>query len=83
MPQPPLEYRLAHSDAIPLAQGVPDRVTTGVRVRPVGLEPLRSLVNSGDLSESVVDAMPIFEVASVEWLAGNGSGCIREVAVAR
>jgi hypothetical protein len=46
-----------------------DRVTTRVRLRPVGLDVLDDLIGSGDLDPAVRDAMPVFDVAPtvLEW----------------
>jgi hypothetical protein len=52
----------------PLPQ-VPARVTIRVRMRPIGLDVLDSLVDSGHLDASVRDAMPTFTAysAEAEW----------------
>lgn len=53
--------------------GSPDRVTARVRLRPVGLDVLDSLVKSGHLSASVADAIPTFDLlpndgdVTLEW----------------
>lgn len=49
--------------------GTVDRVTTAVRIRPMGLEVLDDLVQSGDLDPAIRDAMPVFDVAPtvLEW----------------
>jgi hypothetical protein len=54
--------------------GVPDRATVRVHIRPIGLEVLDSLVDSGDLDPAVRDAMPTFtlEGASVTWTTDDG-----------
>ena len=46
-----------------------DRVTSRLRLRPVGLDVLDSLIESGDLDPAVRDAMPVFDVepAVLEW----------------
>lgn len=56
----------------------PTRVTMQVRLRPMGLEVLQSLVDSGDLAAEVLDAMPTFDLAStqLEWRADLGVSCV-------
>jgi hypothetical protein len=46
-----------------------DRVTTVVHIRPMGLDVLDELVESGDLDPAIRDAMPLFDVAPtvLEW----------------
>lgn len=46
-----------------------DRVTTVVHIRPMGLDVLDDLVQSGDLDPAIRDAMPLFDVAptTLEW----------------
>ncbi|MEM6997199.1 MAG: multiheme c-type cytochrome, partial [Myxococcota bacterium] len=46
-----------------------DRVTTTLHLRPVGLDVIDSLIESGDLDASFRDTMPTFEVAPtvLEW----------------
>jgi hypothetical protein len=48
---------------------VVDRVTTRVRLRPMGLDVLDSLVESGDLDPAIRAAMPVFDIAPtvLEW----------------
>jgi hypothetical protein len=45
------------------------RLTVRLRMRPIGLEVLESLVGSGDLDPSVIERMPTFTLygAAVEW----------------
>lgn len=59
----------------PLAGVVPDRVTAQVHIRPVGLEILRDLVDSGDLDASLIEKMPTFtlEGATIEWTGEIGT----------
>jgi hypothetical protein len=49
----------------------PDRVTMRVRIIPVGLDVLDSLVASGDLDPAVKAKMPVFSLAAttLEWTA--------------
>lgn len=51
------------------------RVTARVRVRPIGMDVLRDLVESGDLESSLLSTMPTFTLhgAAVEWSPGDGS----------
>jgi hypothetical protein len=48
-----------------------DRVTTRVRLRPMGLAVLDDLIASGDLDPAIRDAMPIFDMPQtmLEWTA--------------
>ena len=50
-----------------------DRVTTRVRLRPMGLAVLDDLIESGDLDAAIRDAMPIFDVRPtvLEWTPQN------------
>jgi hypothetical protein len=45
------------------------RMTIRLRMRPIGLDVLEDLVQSGDLDQSIVDLMPTFTLdgAAVEW----------------
>jgi hypothetical protein len=45
------------------------RMTVRLRLRPIGIDVLRDLVESGDLDERVIASMPTFTLhgASVEW----------------
>jgi hypothetical protein len=54
-------YRVEHPDV--------DRVATRVRLRPMGLDVLDSLIGSGDLDPAIRAAMPIFdyEPTVLEW----------------
>jgi hypothetical protein len=53
---------------------MPARVTMRVRLVPVGLDVLDSLVQSGDLDASVKAKMPVFQVgAQVEWTAAKAT----------
>jgi hypothetical protein len=61
-----------------LVPGLPiDRITVAVHMRPMGLEVLEDLVDSGDLDPAVIDAMPTFTLASteLEWRVDQGSRC--------
>jgi hypothetical protein len=53
---------------------LPARVTARLRMRPMGMDVLRSLVDSGDLDPTVVAAMPTFTLygSSVEWRREDG-----------
>jgi nitrate/TMAO reductase-like tetraheme cytochrome c subunit len=48
--------------------GQPDRVTLDIWLQPIGLDVLDEVVESGDLDESIRDAMPTLRVGPrVEW----------------
>jgi hypothetical protein len=83
MPRPAPDHRFTHRYAVPLAKGLADRVTMRLRIQPIGLDVLAPLVKSGDLEQSIVDAMPTFEVAAAEWRAADGYGCVPEDAFTR
>ncbi len=59
----------------PLPGVEPDRVEARVRVRPIGLEILDDLIESGDLDPAVRSAMPTFDLGStvLTWEGGVGS----------
>jgi len=51
------------------AEGTVDRVSTVLHLRPMGLDILDDLIESGDLDPVIRDRMPRFEVAPtvLEW----------------
>jgi hypothetical protein len=51
------------------------RMTVSLRIRPIGMDVLRDLVESRDLDESVIERMPTFTMhgASVEWRPGEST----------
>lgn len=51
----------------------PARFTLRVRMRPVGMDVLKSLVDSGDLDPAVLAEMPTFTLAEATWRAGDGA----------
>lgn len=55
----------------------PDRVTMRVRMRPIGLDTLDDLIESGDLDPVIRDRMPTFTLGStrIEWRSDQGSAC--------
>ncbi len=57
---------------------LPARVTLRVLVRPMGLDVLQSLVDSGDLDEEYLTKIPTFSLglAALEWTATAGVECI-------
>jgi hypothetical protein len=57
---------------------LPARVTMRVRLRPMGLDILDDLVQSGDLDPIYRDTMPTFTLGSteLEWLASDEVGCV-------
>jgi len=83
LPRPAPDHRFTHRYAIPLTKGLADRVTMRLRIQPIGLDMLKPLVASGDLEQSIVDAMPTFEVASAEWRSADGYGCVPKDAFTR
>ncbi len=62
----------------PLPLPAPDRVTMRVRMRPIDFDVLDDLVATGDLSASVLDRIPTFDLASTvkEWSLAGGYRCI-------
>jgi hypothetical protein len=62
----------------------PARVAVRVRLRPMGLDVLRDLVESGDLEERFLEAMPIHDVlpnredqdVTVEWRSDRFEECV-------
>ncbi len=61
------QYRMAGPD------GLPARVTARLRVRPIGLDVLQDLVDSGDLDPSFLAKMPTFTFgAQIEWTSEKG-----------
>lgn len=67
MPAHSLEarYIVGHAERIA-------RVTARLRIRPIGVDVLRELVDSGDLEAALVSEMPTFTLhgAAVEWTPG-------------
>jgi hypothetical protein len=53
---------------------LPERVTVRLRMRPIGLDVLEDLVQSGDLDSAVVSAMPTFTLygSALEWKRSDG-----------
>ena len=61
------QYRASGPD------GLPARVTARLRMRPIGLDVLHDLVESGDLDPAVVEEMPTFTLgAELEWTPEDG-----------
>jgi hypothetical protein len=57
----------------PGLDGLPARVTARLRVRPIGLDVLQDLVDSGDLDPEIVAQMPTLTFgAQIEWTPENG-----------
>ena len=58
--------------------GTVDRVTLRVRLRPMKLDVLDDLIQSGDLDPAIRDAMPTFtlEAASLEWTPALDRACV-------
>ncbi len=58
---------------MPGPHGLPARVTARLRVRPIGLDVLQDLVDSGDLDPAIVAQMPTLSFgAQIEWTPKNG-----------
>jgi hypothetical protein len=57
---------------------LPARVEARLRMRPVGMDVLNSLVDSGDLDPKVVENMPTFTLhgTEVEWTQADGTNPI-------
>ncbi|MDP6944954.1 MAG: multiheme c-type cytochrome [Myxococcota bacterium] len=57
---------------------LPARVTLRVNIRPIGLDILQALVDSGDLDPMFVDAMPTFTLGFTEltWTPDAGGPCV-------
>lgn len=55
----------------------PDRVTMRVRMRPIGLDTIDDLIDSGDLDPVIRERMPTFTLGStrIEWQGDQGSAC--------
>jgi len=72
-------YYHAVSRTYELPSDIPERVTMRVHLRPMGLEVLDILVQSGDLDAAIVAAMPQFTLASteLEWnRQQDGFSCV-------
>lgn len=65
----------ARSFSWPVTGTVPDRVEVRVRLRPIGLDVLGSLVDDGLLDPSIPDAMPTFDLGgtALVWEGEPGS----------
>lgn len=54
-------------------KGLPARVTARLRVRPIGVDVLQELVDSGDLDPAIVAQMPTLTFgAQIEWTPKSG-----------
>ena len=61
------QYRASGPD------GLPARVTARLRMRPIGLDVLQDLVDSGDLDPAILAQMPTFTFgAQIEWTPESG-----------
>ena len=62
----PVETRVVQSYYLP---EIPDRIAMKVRIRPMGLEILDDLIESGDLDPAIRDQMPTFDLGGsvLEW----------------
>lgn len=79
----PRFYRTHVVQTYPRAQRfldvVPDRVTLRIRVRPIGLDVLDDLIESGDLAPDIRQVMPTLELdlgdgPVLEWTAETANG---------
>lgn len=53
--------------------GLPARVTARLRMRPIGIDVLEDLVESGDLDAAIVAEMPTFTFGTqIEWTPADG-----------
>ncbi len=57
-----IERTILRFDTEQVALGAIDRVTLLLRVRPIALEVLDDLVESGHLEQEIVDAMPVLDI---------------------
>jgi hypothetical protein len=54
-------------------KGLPARVTARLRIRPIGMDVLRDLVESGDLDPAIVSKMPTLTFgAQIDWTPEKG-----------
>ncbi|HTB77772.1 MAG TPA: multiheme c-type cytochrome [Polyangiaceae bacterium] len=54
-------------------EGLPARVTARLRIRPIGLDVLQDLVDSGDLDPAILAQMPTLTFgAQIEWTPESG-----------
>jgi hypothetical protein len=52
---------------------LPARITARLRMRPIGMDVLHDLVDSGDLDSEIVEQMPTFTFgAQIEWTRADG-----------
>jgi nitrate/TMAO reductase-like tetraheme cytochrome c subunit len=52
---------------------LPSRVTARLKIRPIGLDVLKDLVESGDLDPAIVEEMPTLTFgAQIEWTPADG-----------
>jgi hypothetical protein len=77
IPSSPDFYRAHAVRRFPLLKtefidGVPDRVTVRVRIRPMGLEVIDDLVGSGHLDAAIRAAIPVFDLLPNRHLATMG-----------
>ncbi|MFT5433475.1 MAG: hypothetical protein ACI9OJ_004181 [Myxococcota bacterium] len=74
----PIDLAEVHISKTLLVAGPPaTRVALKVKMRPMNLDVLNSLVESGDLSEEIRDAMPTFTLGAteIEWTVDLGRNC--------
>jgi hypothetical protein len=61
------QYRASGPD------GLPARVTARLKMRPMGMDVLQDLVDSGDLDPAIVAQMPTFTFgAQIDWTPADG-----------
>jgi hypothetical protein len=74
----PFDLAEVHISKTLLVAGPPaTRVALKVKMRPMNLDVLDSLVESGDLREEIRDAMPTFTLGAteIEWTTDLGRNC--------
>jgi hypothetical protein len=69
--------------ALPTHQlsALPARVTTQLKMRPIGVDVLNDLVESGDLDPAIIERMPTYTLygTAMEWTAADGQNPVTQV----
>jgi Cytochrome c554 and c-prime len=62
-----------------IATQVPDRITLRLLLRPIGLEIIGDLIESGDLAPEIGDQIPVLALAgsTLEWTDKHGFSCVK------
>lgn len=73
-------YYHAQTRSYVLAGVNPDRIRMLLHVRPVGLELIDNLIDSGDLDSAVRSRVPTFDLSpsGLTWTSDLGFGCVRK-----